>query len=127
MASRRYVSTTTKKPYQLLVAAGPDGQSVIKSVGTTARITKPNVRCGASWVHVIDEVRGRANPTRVNKRCVYFLELSTFPTGRPDSHGFAQTVTTCVAGVDGAEREGRRWQVASREHPAAVQQPWLCS
>jgi uncharacterized surface protein with fasciclin (FAS1) repeats len=57
-----YNSTITKKPYQLTVASvNPvSGTSIpkiqIKSVGTSAYIYKPNVKCGAGVAHGIDNV-----------------------------------------------------------------------
>lgn len=50
-----YVSTSTKKPYQLAVAER-DGKIQIKSVGTTAYIVKSNVKCGAGYAHIINNV-----------------------------------------------------------------------
>lgn len=55
-----YVSPTTKKPYQLVVAsvtgAGAAAKILIKSVGTSAYIVRPNVKCGAGVAHVINNV-----------------------------------------------------------------------
>ena len=50
-----YVSTSTKKPYQLAVGER-DGKIQIKSVGTTAYIVRSNVRCGAGYAHIINNV-----------------------------------------------------------------------
>ena len=55
---RRYVSTTTKRPYLLGINV-IGGKIQIKSVGTSAWIIRPNIRCGAGIVHVINNVRRR--------------------------------------------------------------------
>ncbi|GBF89782.1 hypothetical protein Rsub_02952 [Raphidocelis subcapitata] len=51
-----YVSTSTKKPYQIMVVKGEDGNTQIKSVGTTASIVKPDLHCGAGVAHIINNV-----------------------------------------------------------------------
>jgi uncharacterized surface protein with fasciclin (FAS1) repeats len=57
-----YNSTITRQPYQLTVASVTPvaGSSVpkiqIKSVGTSAYIYKPNIKCGAGVAHGIDNV-----------------------------------------------------------------------
>jgi hypothetical protein len=50
-----YMSTTTKKPYQLGVAEA-DGKLTIKSVGTSAQVVKSNIRCGAGYANIINNV-----------------------------------------------------------------------
>ena len=50
-----YISTSTKKPYQLAVADA-DGKLQIKSVGTSAYIVKSNIKCGAGYAHMINNV-----------------------------------------------------------------------
>ena len=50
-----YISTTTKKPYQLSVAAY-NGKLQIRSVGTSAYIIRSNIRCGAGFAHIINNV-----------------------------------------------------------------------
>jgi uncharacterized surface protein with fasciclin (FAS1) repeats len=50
-----FISTTTKKPYKLSVGAA-NGKLVIKSVGTSANIIKSNIRCGAGYAHIINNV-----------------------------------------------------------------------
>lgn len=50
-----YISTSTKKPYQLGVADA-DGKIQIKSVGTSANIVKSNIRCGSGYAHMINNV-----------------------------------------------------------------------
>jgi hypothetical protein len=62
-----YISTGTKKPYQLSVIAGADGRPAIKSVGTTAQIVTPNVRCGAGYAHIIDNVLAPMTMAEIKK------------------------------------------------------------
>ncbi|KAI8462905.1 MAG: hypothetical protein J3K34DRAFT_445890 [Monoraphidium minutum] len=50
-----YISTTTKKAYQLAVADNK-GKLQIKSVGTSAYIIKPNIKAGAGVAHIINNV-----------------------------------------------------------------------
>jgi len=50
-----YISTTTKKPYQLGVAVA-DGKLQIKSVGTSASIVRSNIKCGAGYANIINNV-----------------------------------------------------------------------
>jgi len=50
-----YMSTTTKRPYQLAVSSVA-GKLQIRSVGTSAYIIKPNIRCGAGYAHIINNV-----------------------------------------------------------------------
>ncbi len=50
-----YMSTSTKKPYQLAVSA-VNGKLQIRSVGTSAYIIKSNIRCGAGYAHIINNV-----------------------------------------------------------------------
>jgi uncharacterized surface protein with fasciclin (FAS1) repeats len=50
-----YISSTTKKSYQLAVAE-VQGKIQIKSVGTSAYIIKPNIRAGAGVAHIINNV-----------------------------------------------------------------------
>jgi uncharacterized surface protein with fasciclin (FAS1) repeats len=50
-----YISTSTKKPYQLAVNA-VNGKLQIRSVGTSAYIIRPNIRCGAGYAHIINNV-----------------------------------------------------------------------
>ncbi|GBF97275.1 hypothetical protein Rsub_09966 [Raphidocelis subcapitata] len=50
-----YMSTSTKKPYQLAVNA-VNGKLQIRSVGTSAYIIRPNIRCGAGYAHIINNV-----------------------------------------------------------------------
>ncbi|GBF89346.1 hypothetical protein Rsub_02224 [Raphidocelis subcapitata] len=50
-----YISTLTKKPYQLTVAVNGTATQ-IRAVGTTAAVTTPNVKCGAGVAHGIDNV-----------------------------------------------------------------------
>ncbi|GBF97278.1 hypothetical protein Rsub_09969 [Raphidocelis subcapitata] len=50
-----FASPLTKKPYQLTVAV--NGTRIqVKSVGTTATVYRPNVKCGAGVAHGIDTV-----------------------------------------------------------------------
>jgi uncharacterized surface protein with fasciclin (FAS1) repeats len=50
-----YISTVTRRPYQLSVAA-TSPKIVIKSVGTSAYIYQPNMQCGAGVAHGIDNL-----------------------------------------------------------------------
>jgi uncharacterized surface protein with fasciclin (FAS1) repeats len=52
---RRYISSTTRKPYQLAVSENK-GKIQIRSVGTSAYIIKPNIRAGAGVAHIINNV-----------------------------------------------------------------------
>ena len=55
-----YLSPLTKQSYQLSIASvtgGPAAPQIqIKSIGTSAYIYKPNIKCGAGVAHGIDNV-----------------------------------------------------------------------
>ena len=62
----RYISTSTKKPYQLAVA-NVQGKLQIKSVGTSAFIMKPNIKAGAGVAHIINNVLIPMNMNQIPK------------------------------------------------------------
>lgn len=55
-----YTSSITKRPFQLTVLSATNLTSSvnpkvqIKSVGTTANVFRPNIKCGAGVAHMID-------------------------------------------------------------------------
>lgn len=57
-----YTSSITKRPFQLTVASASNTASAaraqvqIKSVGTTANVFRPNIKCGAGVAHMIDNL-----------------------------------------------------------------------
>lgn len=91
-----YVSTSTKKPYQLSVG-DRDGKIQIKSVGTTAYIVRSNVKCGAGFAHIINNV-------------LVPMPLSSIPvSGRAGGMGCGMCLRRVVAARDccgGGTRSG---------------------
>ncbi len=57
-----YTSSITKRPFQLTVtsasntASATRAQVAIKSVGTSANVFRPNIKCGAGIAHMLDNL-----------------------------------------------------------------------
>ncbi|KIZ01870.1 hypothetical protein MNEG_6087 [Monoraphidium neglectum] len=51
-----YMSSTTKKHYQLFVGSAVGTKVLIKSAGTSAYTYMPNIKCGAGVAHGIDNL-----------------------------------------------------------------------
>lgn len=56
-----YLSPLSRKPFQLTVTlaantTAPNPVVQVKSIGTTANVFRPNIRCGAGVAHGIDNV-----------------------------------------------------------------------